>query len=318
MDPREIQAARDAIGILQRDQRAKAEIENYITTGQLPVSQAAIRALNITRLQNQLPPLMPDAGQTPLGGPAGLDEGIPPGGPSAATTVPNSGPLGLGLPPGDQANPVAPPSTAPPSMPGLPVTGAGGASTGTGVDTGNLGFAPGYEGARGGDANSLSAVLSAVLQGLGINQDRPGLFGDIAGDEVKKYLPFYLAMAGKGKAQQAAQNFQGLFAGANPYEGLRTWAQQQAADLGATGEFGEALPDTQQSIFHNLVQGVDAPVNRIAETLHNARLNRIEGQWGRASLTNPQNYADFIRAHLNEMPEYASLLPLLGGGATTP
>jgi len=188
--------------------------------------------------------------------------------------------------------------------------------TGTGVNTGPLAFAPGYEGARGGDENAMTAVLSAILQGLGINQDRPGLFSDVAGDEIKKYLPFYMAMSDKGKGQQQAQNLQGLFSGGSPYEGLRTWAQQQAKDLGGAMGIGDQEIPFQQQLFHNLAQMVDAPVNRIAETLHNTRLNRIEGQWGRASLNSPQNYADFIRAHLSEMPEYASLLPLLGGSST--
>lgn len=304
LDPASTDAAQAALD-RSPDRSVRDAIRLYIQTGIPPARSDVLQAINGVRAARGLPPVTPlpvgpagPIGDLPIPDatprPAGLGQGVVTGAKdvrSAEDAIPAALPGAGG---GGGGTPAIGPSA-------VPVPGA--SLAGTGEDP--------YIGGTLGDQNALQGILDTVLQGLGINMDRPGLYADIAQKQIGQYLPFYMASMGPDQARSGAAAFQKMMGGQGAFAGLADWATKRATDL---GDIGDTDPDFQQKTVQGLMDMVGANQDKFKRAVTQARMNALNNQFTRAGLDRSINYIDFIREKAKTMPEFARLLPLLGAG----
>lgn len=285
-------------------------IQTYQQTGIVPITPEAIAAINAARAQRGLPPVSPQATKGTPATPGTI--------PDIPTATGADVPVQAGQVPSKPATPAAPtspPATPPATTPTTtPMSATPGTPGYTGTDPaavkgGSVAGTPSdpYVSAAMGDKTALSGVLSTIMQSLGLNPERPGLYDQAIQQQISPYLPLYMALNGVDSSRQAAANYGQMMHNVGGFGALRDWATQQAAGLGDISSDPE-----QQSIITGLMSMMEAPNSPIRQQVDQAKMNALQGRWQRESLNGPISYVDFLRKYQNEVPNASALLPLLG------
>lgn len=298
------------VGIADSNYTGARQIREFLATGQPITDPAALAAIRQAAQGRGIGLTLPGTDKIPGGRPQNAQgPGDAPGGePPVSTTPPNS------TDPNDGPAPTIPPGSVPPVNPGASPS----ASPLTPITPnygGNSGIDP-YVSAAQGEQQPLQTVMMNILDSLGIDYARPGIYTNEIIKQIQPYLPLYMMMMsgqtpGSAGARGAALEFRDMINSPNAFYRIQEWVNNpKNQELIANYIANAKNEDTAIGAINAAAAAASAGYSPMQQQTDSAILNQQFQHYISAGGNNPDlHYVDWLNKNRDALPR--QLLPFL-------